>query len=169
MSIFYVHQGQTYKEERASGYVWAPQLNKGGWKNAGYTRMTEIHKGDYILHSVNGKIMAISVAESDCYEANQPQELVAADTTVDWNDEGYRVDVYYYDFDIPVNITEHSEWLSDHHVDESAFDVNGRGRLQYMCNLAKEHAVFILEIAIKKQSNARVIRILEDALKTIKD
>ena len=169
MSIFYVHQGQTYNVERAGGYVWAPQLNKGGWKNAGYTRMTEIRKGDYILHSVNGKIMAISVAESDCYEANQPKELVAANTIVDWNDEGYRVDVYYYDFDNPVNITEHSEWLSEHHVDESAFDVNGKGRLQYMCNLADKHAAFILEIAIKKQKDSRVIRILKDALKNIKD
>ena len=157
LSIFYVHQGQTYNEERAGGYVWAPQLNKGGWKNAGYTTMTYIRKGDYILHSVKGKIMAISIAESDCYEANQPKELVAADTTVDWNDEGYRVDVYYYDFDTPVNITEHSEWLSEHRVDESAFDANGRGRRQYMCNLAREHAAFILEIAIK------------NALKTIGD
>ncbi len=169
LSIFYVDQSQTYKEERAGGCVWAPKLNKRGWKNAGYTRMTEIRKGDYILHSVKRKIMAISIVESDCYESNQPQELVAARTKVKWNDDGYRVDVYYYDFDTPLNIKEHSEWLSEHHVDGSAFDINGEGKRQYMCNLAKEHAAFILEIAIKKQSDARVIRILEDALKTIGD
>ena len=96
LSIFYVDQSQTYKEERAGGCVRAPQLNTRGWKNSGYTTMTYIRKGDYILHSVKRKIMAISIAESDCYEANQPKELVAADTTVDWNDDGYFRKVHYF-------------------------------------------------------------------------
>ena len=167
MSIFYVHQGQTYREERTGGYVWSPQLNKGGWKNAGYTTMTEIRKGDYILHSVNGKIMAISVADSDCYEANQPKELEAAETTVDWNNDGYRVDTHYYDFDNPLNITEHSEWLRENYINLSAFDVNGRGKQQYMCNLAYEHADFILKIAIERQSDTNVRSVLENALASL--
>lgn len=167
MSIFYVHQGQTYNEERAGGYVWAPQLNKGGWKNAGYSTMTDIRKGDYIIHSVKGKIMAISVAETDCYEANQPKELIAAETTVDWNDEGYRVDTYYYDFDNPLNITEHSEWFKENYIDQSAFDVNGKGKWQYMCHLAYEHADFILKIAIKSQSDVKVKSVLKNALASL--
>lgn len=45
MSIFYVFQGETYNEESSGGYVWSPQLNKSGRKNAGYTMMTQVKKG----------------------------------------------------------------------------------------------------------------------------
>ena len=61
-------------EERTCGYVWSPQLNRSGGKNAGYTMMTSIRKGDFILHNSNSKIVSISIAKSDCYEANQPLE-----------------------------------------------------------------------------------------------
>ena len=164
MSIFYVHQGETYNEERAGGYVWAPQLNKKGGKNIGYTTMTKIHKGDFILHSVNGKVMALSIAECDCYEANQPHELSVADTTVNWNYIGYRVDTYYYDFDTPVDLIDCYDWLKEHYVKGSAFTIKGKGKQQYMCNLANEHATFILGIAIKKQNDTRVINALKKAL-----
>ena len=39
MSIFYVFQGKTYREERTGGYVWSPQLNKAGGRNVGYEKM----------------------------------------------------------------------------------------------------------------------------------
>ena len=167
MSIFYVHQGETFSEEREGGYVWAPQLNKNGMKNVGYSLLTNICKDDFILHSVNGKIRAISVAECDCYEAAQPHELSIADTTVDWNDKGYRVDTCYYDFDVPFNITDYSEWLRGHYVKGSAFTVDGKGKQQYMCNLADEHASFILGTVIKHQNDTRLIEILKNALSQI--
>ena len=167
MSIFYVHQGETYDEERAGGYVWAPQLNKKGGKNIGYTTMTEIRKGDFILHSVNGKIMAISVSECDCYEANKPHELSVANTTVDWANEGYRVDTCYYDFDNPLTINEYAEWFREHYASGSAFTINGKGKQQYMCNIANEHATFILNVAINRQHDTRVVNVLKKALSKI--
>ena len=62
MSVFYVFQGETYREERTGGYVWSPQNNKSGGANAGYTTMTKIRQGDFILHNSNGKIVSISIA-----------------------------------------------------------------------------------------------------------
>ena len=59
MGVYYVYQGETYEEERKGGYVWSPKFTKSGGKNAGYTMMTFIKKGDFILHNSNGKIMAI--------------------------------------------------------------------------------------------------------------
>lgn len=59
MSVYYVFQGKTFAEERAGGYVWSPQLNKGGGRNAGYIMMTNVKKGDFILHNSNGKLVAI--------------------------------------------------------------------------------------------------------------
>lgn len=167
MAVYYVFQGETYDEERAGGYVWSPQLNKSGGKNAGYTMMTNIRKGDFILHNSNGKIVSISVAKDDYYEANQPHELSVADTSVEWDDEGYRVDTDYFDFDVPVIATNHKQWLADHYIEGSAFTRTGTGKQQYMCHLADEHAIFLLEKAISLQKDKDVLAHLKDALTEI--
>lgn len=167
MSVFYVFQGETYNEERAGGYVWSPQLTTNGRKNAGYTMMTKVRKGDFILHSFNTKIVSISIAQNDCYESNQPHELSTANTTVDWNDEGYRVDTNYFDLDVPVKTSNYKEWLKDHYVEGSAFKVDGTGKVQYMCALADEQAVFLLDKAIGLQKETEVLNHLKDALSEI--
>lgn len=128
MAVFYVFQGETYNEECSGGYVWSPQRNKSGGKNAGYTTMTHVKKGDFILHNSNTKIMAISIAQVDCYEAMQPAALKAANTSVDWDNEGYRIDTSYFTFDTPLKITNYMEWFSQHYQKDSAFMVNGRGK-----------------------------------------
>jgi len=167
MSVYYVFQGETYKEERAGGYIWSPQLNKTGGKNAGYTMMTNVKKGDFILHNSNGKVVAISIAKADYYEANQPRELSMAETSVEWNDEGYRVDTEYFDFEVPLYTTRYKEWLEQHYIEGSAFTRVGSGKQQYLCHLADEHAVFLLEKAIELQKDVQVLGRLKDALADI--
>lgn len=167
MAVYYVFQGETYAEERAGGYVWSPQLNKSGGKNAGYTMMTNIHKGDFILHNSNGKIMSISIAKDDYYEADQPHELSVAETTVEWNDEGYRIDTDYFDFDVPVITTNHKSWLATHFIEGSAFTRAGTGKQQYMCHLADEHAIYLIEQAISLQKDTTLLNQLKNALSEI--
>lgn len=167
MSVFYVFQGETYKEEHAGGYVWSPQLDKAGHRNAGYTMMTNIKEDDFILHNENGKVVAISVAQTDCYEARQPKELSEADTTVKWDDEGYRIDTDYFEFDVPLITTNYKDWLEKHYIDGSAFTRVGRGKQQYMCSLADEHAIFLIEKAISLQKDKDVLSYLKDALADI--
>lgn len=167
MSVFYVFQGETYDEERSGGYVWSPQLNSAGHKNAGYTMMTEVKKGDFILHNSNGQIMAISVAQADCFEANQPTELSSAETSVTWNDEGYRINTKYYDFDVSVKATNYKEWLKNHYDPNSAFTSAGTGKQQYMCHLADEQAIFLLNKAIGHQTDDETLKNLKAALSEI--
>lgn len=167
MAVFYVFQGETYKEERKGDYVWSPQRNSKGGKNAGYEMMTKIRKGDFILHNSNGKIVSISIAKTDCYKAKQPIELALADTSVKWNDAGYRVDTAYFDFDIPVVATKHKSWLASHYVAGSAFTSAGTGKQQYMCHLADEHAIYLLDQAIKSQKDPMVLKHLKSALAEI--
>lgn len=167
MSVYYVFQGETYTEERTGGYVWSPQLDNRGGKNAGYAMMTNIRKGDFILHNSNGRIMAISVAKGDCYEAEQPHELAIALTSVQWDNAGYRVDTDYFDFDHPVSAIKHKQWLADHYIKGSAFTVNGTGKQQYMCSLADEHAIYLLEQAISLQEDKQVLNNLKNALAEI--
>ena len=167
MSVFYVFQGETYKEEREGGYVWSPQLNKSGGKNAGYTMMTNIRKGDFILHNSNGKIMSLSIAKDDCHEASQPSELLSATTSVEWANDGYRVDTEYFDLDVPVIATNYKSWFIEHYIDGSAFTRKGTGKQQYMCHLADEHAIFLLERAISLQNDEEVLIHLKNALAEI--
>jgi hypothetical protein len=167
MSVFYVFQGETYDEERSGGYVWSPQRTKSGGRNAGYTMMTKIRKGDFILHNANGMVKSISIATDDYYEAKQPRELSSAATTIQWDEDGYRVDVNYFDFDIPVKATNYTDWLKNHYIEGSAFTKAGRGKQQYMCHLADEHAVFLLEKAIGLQKDKTVLDHLHNALSEI--
>jgi len=167
MSVFYVYQGDTYKYELAGEYVWSPKLNSAGGKNAGYTMMTNVKKGDFILHNCNGKIMAISIAKTDCYDGDQPSELYGKSSTSNWDKDGYRIDTKYYELDTPLLVTKYKTWLAANYVDGSAFTVNGTGKQQYMCKIADVHAVYLLEKAIELQKSTDTISILKAAIADI--
>lgn len=169
MAIFYVFQGVTYEFEKEGGYVWSPQLTKNGKKNSGYSNMKKIKKGDFILNNKNGKVVAISVARDNYEIADRPREFDQSETGDLWNKEGYMVKLEYYPFDEDLNTADFRQWLIDNYKDDSAFTVNGRGKQQYMCNLAEEHAVFLLEKAIEIQKNPEVLMHLKGALSEILD
>lgn len=169
MSVFYVYQGDTYKLERSGGYVWSPKLNKNGHKNAGYSKMTEVKQGDFIIHNKAGKIMAVSIAKADCQEGDRPDELEGKGTTGDWDVDGYYIPTEYYDLDKPVTVTDYKEWLKAHYDEDSAFTVAGTGKQQYMCSISDEHAIYLLENAIKLQSSKDAISKLKAALGDIVD
>lgn len=169
MGVYYVYQGETYEEERKGGYVWSPKFTKSGGKNAGYTMMTFIKKGDFILHNSNGKIMAISIAEADCKDGRQPRELANANTSVVWADDGYRVDTEYFDMDNPLVITNHKKWLAEHYEEGSAFTVKGTGKQQYMCALDEKQAIYILERALELQTSNDTKETLKKAIADIID
>lgn len=164
MSIFYVYQGDTYKEERSGGYVWLPKLNTSGSKNIGYEMMTNVKKGDFIIHHCNGKIVAISVAKTNCYDSIKPSELSIPRASIDWNDEGYRIDTIYFDMDVPLIVTEHKAWLAANYKKGSAFTINGTGKQQYMCSIDNQQASYLLKKTLKLQKSEAVKDIIKSAL-----
>lgn len=87
-----------------------------------------------------------------------------ADTSVEWDDKGYRIDTDYFDFDVPVATSDHKQWLETHFIEGSAFTRAGKGKQQYMCHLADEHAIYLLEQAISIQKNNEVTKHLKAAL-----
>lgn len=165
MSIFYVYQNQTYDQERNGTYVWSPQRTKNGVENQGYKIMTEIRQGDYIIHHANIAIKAISIAKTDYYEAQQPVELKNANTNVDWDNNGYMVNVNYTDLDVPLNMKNYRDWLAKHWQQDSAFTRRGTGKQQYMCHISNEHVRFLLEQAKKFQQTSTVLEIIDKVYK----
>lgn len=165
MSVYFVYQGITYDDQRAGGFVWSPKLNKAGHKNQGFTTMTLIRKDDFILHSVNGQVKSISIAQTDCFDGARPDYLSVEDAP--WAEDGYQVDTVYTNLDQPLSIREHREWLAEKPKQNSAFTKAGTGKQQYMCPLDDEHAIYLLDQAINIQTSEDTVRVLRDALEDI--
>lgn len=165
MTVFYVYQGETYRDELEGGFVWAPQLNGRGHKNKGYTMMTFIKKGDFILHNFNGRLMAISIAQTDCFKDEKPSDKYSKGTP--WDVDGYRVNTVYKELETPVKVTDHKNWLKNNYKENSAFTVDGTGKQQYMSAIDNEHAIYLLNEAITLQTDKSIIKVLKDALSDI--
>lgn len=164
MAIYLVNQGETYQFERAGNYIWSPKLNKNGYHNSGYNRMESVKKGDFIIHNSGGKISAISIAQEDCSPRTQPKELKEGQNTYDWDDDGWGVNTKYYDFDVPLSTSSMIEWAIKNYTENSAFQKNGKLKQQYLCDLSKAHAEYLLNTAIINQKNPEVLQVLKLAL-----
>ena len=164
MAIYLVNQGKTYRYERAGNYIWSPKLNKAGQQNKGYNLMKSVKKGDFILHNSGGKLSAISVVKEDCKSGTQPHELKVGQNEYEWDDDGWVVNTEYYDFDVPLLTADLVEWAIANYRDDSAFQVNGKLRLQYLCDLAKPHAEYLIQKAIRFQNDQGVLQVLQSAL-----
>lgn len=165
MPIFYVHQKQTYSEERRGGFVWSPQKTMTGQEHVGFSNMTLIHRGDFILHHCKGDILAIGKATSDCYKATKPKSLVGA-----WDNQGYKVDVAYFDLR-PLYVLNYEKQLSKIHNagKGNAFTYEGRPSQFYMCVLTNEQAFFLLNHILAKQTNETAIAIVNEALAVVRE
>ena len=167
MSIFYVYQGETFNEELKGGFVWSPKLNRKNGKNKGFSTMTKIKEGDFIIHHCNGEIRAISIAETNCYDSDKPSYKIGTGNS--WDNDGYRVNCNYILLDNPLKLAEHKKWLKEHYSEESAFTKSGTGKQQYMCTITEQHALYLLEEAIDLQSTNQTKKILNDALTDIRE
>ncbi|QTD39473.1 HNH endonuclease [Sporosarcina sp. Te-1] len=130
MNYFFVFQNKSYQKEKDGGYLWAPQRNKNGSRVSHWSRMEEVRKGDLILHSFQTKIIAVSIATSDVYAAEQPKELQDENL---WENAGWRVDTRYIEIDRPIRTVDHMEEIQKLQPDFNApFNSIGRGNTGYL-------------------------------------
>lgn len=138
MNYFFVFQNKTYDKEMHGNFLWAPQGKCSHWKN-----MTNIHKGDVIFHSYHKKIVAISIAESNCYAASQPKGLFPEGL---WQENGWKVDCQYYIMKYPIVTSDYMEDILKLQPTKYApFNRIGRGNTGYLFNCTKELASFLVE------------------------
>lgn len=125
--IFKVHQGKTFEEELKGGYIWAPES---GFHH--HERMTEIHTGDIIFHFVNGALVALSEAVSDCLRYPQPSELYGHG----WGHLGYRVELRYQKLSAPYSLNPHKLDIVEKRAGTySSFDKNAGACQGYLFDL----------------------------------
>ena len=166
MAVFYVVQSNTYREERAGGYVWSPKVAKNGAHIPGYTTMSQIRRGDTILNHFNGGVISLGIAITDCYDSPKPLAFTAG-VSSGWSSGGYKVDVNYLDVN-PMKISDHSKWIAAHHYHGGIFSVNGTvSQGKYMNHLQDEYAIYLLLSLQKKQTSVAVLSVIEDALNSV--
>jgi len=95
MRYWWVNQNQTFRQERAGGYLWSPKRNADGGRNPFYEFMREVAPGDLVLSFEGTYIRAIGVIQSYCYECPKPAEFGTAGPS--WENIGWKVDVHYRD------------------------------------------------------------------------
>lgn len=157
---FFVFQNESYKDEKAGQYLWAPKSNQKKHNISHWKRMTEIKKDDTIFHSVNRKIKAISIAQTNCLSEDRPPELKET-----WTTAGWKVSSKYYELEEEFNISDHIEVLMKLQPDNNGpFNVNGNRKQGYLFSANKAMFDYIMEEVIKVQKNSSNRSILQELL-----
>lgn len=107
MRYWWVNQNQTYRQERAGGYLWSPKRNQNGARNQFYENMREVSPGDLVFSFRDTRIVAIGVAVSNCYESPKPGEFGSLGQN--WEQIGWKVDITYTDMASPIRPKDHIE------------------------------------------------------------
>lgn len=149
MNYFFVMQNKTFKQEFEGGFLWAPFRTANNRRNASWELMDKVEYGDVIIHSFHKSIVAVSIAISDCYYGQRPQEGFD-----DWELEGRRVDTEYYLFHQKIVTSDHMEQLVSLQPKKNApFHCGGRGNTGYLFSATKEMFEYIIRETAKLQQN----------------
>ncbi len=109
MQFWWVNQNQTFKHERRGGFLWAPKRNANGARNPNYDFLEKIEPGDLIFSFVDSRIVSIAMAETRAITAPKPDFGVAG---LNWQNDGWHVEVDYYDLPNPVRPKDYIEQIA---------------------------------------------------------
>lgn len=108
--FWWVNQGQTYKQERPGGYLWAPFAAKDGGRVRHWDSMADPVPGDLVLHYWGQAIQAVGTVTTPARLTPRPTAL-SGDL---WGDEGRNIAVTYHDVAQPIHRSEIPlEWRQD--------------------------------------------------------
>jgi putative restriction endonuclease len=110
MRYWWVNQNQTFRQERAGGYLWSPKRNANGHRNPFYEFMREVAPGDLVLCFEGAYIRAVAVVRSYSYESPKPADFGNAGPN--WEQIGWKVDVQYFDLLNQIRPSEHMSVLA---------------------------------------------------------
>lgn len=164
MAIYFVKsRNDQYQKEHDEEYLetgFMPEEN-GMIKESAKT-MEKVRAGDFFIHTVKSpsrRIVALSIAVSDCYEGYEDDSLIQRHIQhFEKHDAEYGCPrCYYVDvafFDLTTHILWNGkvrEWIAAHPKENSAFvtkedsDRKGTPTVPYLSPIAPEHARFLME------------------------
>jgi len=133
VTVWWVNQGQTYAEEHAGGYLWAPKANEKGQTMEAWTNMELVKVGDVIVHYAKG-IRALSRISKEWETAERPSELAKHP----WEREGYKVLTRYTELAEPIPLDALPPDVR--RPSQGPFDTNGDVKQRYLLAVPKDMA-----------------------------
>jgi hypothetical protein len=89
-TVWWVNQGDTYKDSVDEGLLWAPKLNTRGTPEGHWTRLTEAQVGDLVVQYSNGAIRAVATVRKAAEDRERPD---FASNSELWNTDGWGVEI----------------------------------------------------------------------------
>jgi len=111
MKFWWVNHKQTFTHEVGGRYIWCPKRKTNGARNHFYETAREVRPGDLVFSYAFAAVQAVGVASTYCYSCPQPDEFGRVGTA--WNQLGWRVDVDFQRFSIPLRTANHMEQLRE--------------------------------------------------------
>jgi hypothetical protein len=140
MAVWWVFQNQSYERSRDGGYIWAPLVDKAGHKKSHWEVLQQVQVGDLIFSCNKRSIVATSTAKSNAYVSPQPHP----DDAKDWTGDGRRIDVAYVDIPTPLPVDELVDLFPQLQAEGGPLQVDGRGKMGYLFEVAPQAALEIL-------------------------
>lgn len=154
-SYYIVFQNKTYFEEKAGGYLWAPQRTKSGREIFHWSNMTKIKKGDIIFSVYKRKIVSVNIALDSYVESDRPKTF---DKLELWENEGWLVKVEYNELTKPISIDDNIEEILKLCPDKySPFNETGRGNQGYLYDIGRELGDYLMELILEKNENIKKV------------
>lgn len=139
MNFYIVMQGKTYDEAKEQQLVWCSIYDSSGQTPHSWERMNAVQKGDVIFHCVKGDIIAVSIAQADAAQVENP----FGDSDVTGN--GFASN--YEELPIALTIKDHFEAIKPFlPIKYSAFQQNGDGNQGFLYPCNEMLAIKLLEL-----------------------
>lgn len=128
--IWWVNQGQSFVDEQAQGFLWAPLQDKGGKAPAHWKTMREVRPGDVVVHYSDWGLTAVSRVTVAAVEAPRPG---ATDGPI-----GRLVMTEYWELNPPQSYGWSGLELSPMIPGGGPFDKNGNVRQGYLWRFSRD-------------------------------
>jgi 5-methylcytosine-specific restriction enzyme B len=162
INYWWVNQGQTYKQEKVGGFLWAPQKSKQGRPLPHHVNLVNSRPGDIVFCYSARELKSIGLVQEAAIEAPKPSEIASHE----WQEEGYLLKLNYFDFVPPIEKEDiPEEWRL---IEGGPFDVNGNLKQGYFFSLSKDFARNLFNL-FEERFPLEVKPILSDYVSTIQN
>ena len=158
--IYFVFQGKTSERMLFEGFIFAPYSPMDRYFHY-WERMSEVRKGDIILHCSNGEIVAVSEALGSEYRISMPRWAGA------WYQYGpyaRAIDIDAHQVMFPVVTRKYREKIKEYcrNVTNSPFNINGTGNQGYLYNCPKRLAHMFLSLLVGRNRELEGVGFIKD-------
>lgn len=133
-NIWWVNQGTTLNEEKEEGILWAPTSGKGGRSQYHWDTMSEVRKGDIILHYANGSLRFVSRAIEAPIEAPKPSSMASSS----WEEQGRLIRAEYFAIEPNIPLSNFSQEILKLNILQGPIHSGGGVKQGYLFRFSRE-------------------------------